>query len=174
VAALRQRGRSLSGWYPSGVGQYPTLVPDILIASDASRVWDEVGSVLAGSDFSVHAVPTGAQVRSAFLEVDPDLVILDQQVGSMGAFAICYDLRLEAGAGRAKPATVLVLLDRRADVFLARRCNADGWLLKPLDAVRLRRAVKALLAGGTYEDTSYLPHPVLVASASDTLGGNGK
>ena len=162
------------GWYPPGVGRYPTLVPDILIASDASWVWDEVGSVLAGPDITLHAVPTGAQVRAAFVEVDPDLVILDQQIGSMGAFAICYDLRLESGAGRAKPARVLILLDRRADVFLARRCNADGWLLKPLDPIRLRRAVKALLAGGTYQDTSYLPHPVLVPSASDTLAANGK
>jgi DNA-binding response OmpR family regulator len=149
-------------------------VPDILIASDASRVWDEVSSVLTGPETSVHAVATGAQVRNAFLEVDPDLVILDQQIGSMGAFAICYDLRLEAGAGRAKPAKVLVLLDRRADVFLARRCDADGWLLKPLDPIRLRRAVKAILAGGTYHDDSYLPQPVLVAPASDTLEGNGK
>ncbi len=76
--------------------------------------------------------------------------------------------------GRAKTAKVLILLDRRADVFLARRCQADGWLLKPLDPIRLRRAVKALLAGGTYQDSSYLPQPVLVPSASDTLGGNGK
>jgi DNA-binding response OmpR family regulator len=149
-------------------------VPDILIASDASWVWDEVGSVLAAPDTSVHAVSTGAQVRAAFVEVDPDLVILDQQIGSMGAFAICYDLRLEAGAGRAKPAKVLILLDRRADVYLARRCNADGWLLKPLDPIRLRRATKALLAGGIYQDTSYLPQPVLVPSASDTLEANGK
>src|SRR5580704_16799540 len=119
-----QRGRSLLGWYPPGVGRYPTLVPDILIASDASWVWDEVGSVLANTDTTVHAVSTGAQVRAAFVEVDPDLVILDQQVGSMGAFAICYDLRLESGAGRAKPARLLILLDRRADVFLARRRNA--------------------------------------------------
>jgi DNA-binding response OmpR family regulator len=149
-------------------------VPDILIASDASWVWDEIGSVLAGPDISVHAVATGAQVRSAFVEVDPDLVILDQQIGSMGAFAICYDLRLEAGAARAKPAKVLVLLDRRADVYLARRCQADGWILKPLDPIRLRRAVKALLAGGTYHDLSYAPEPVLASSASDTLGANGK
>jgi DNA-binding response OmpR family regulator len=149
-------------------------VPDILIASDASWVWDEVGSVLAAPDTSVHAVATGAQVRSAFLEVDPDLVILDQQIGSMGAFAVCYDLRLEAGADRAKPAKVLVLLDRRADVYLARRCQADGWILKPLDPIRLRRAVKALLAGGTYHDLTFAPEPVLAASASDTLGVNGK
>ena len=29
-----------------------------------------------------------------------------------------------------------MLLDRDADVFLARRSDADGWLVKPLDAFR--------------------------------------
>jgi two-component system nitrate/nitrite response regulator NarL len=45
---------------------------------------------------------------------------------------------------------VLMLLDRSADLFLARRSMADGWLVKPLDAFRLRRAAEALLAGGEY------------------------
>ena len=45
---------------------------------------------------------------------------------------------------------VLMLLDRRPDVFLARRSGAEGWLVKPLDPLRLRRAVTALLDGGTY------------------------
>ena len=38
------------------------------------------------------------------------------------------------------------------DVFLARRSNADGWLIKPLDAFRLRRAVAALLDGDMYTE----------------------
>jgi hypothetical protein len=47
-------------------------------------------------------------------------------------------------------------------VFLARRSGAEGWLVKPLDPIRLRRATAALLDGGTYEDDSYQPVPVLV------------
>jgi hypothetical protein len=43
-----------------------------------------------------------------------------------------------------------MLLDRIADVFLAQRSGAEGWLIKPLDSFRLRRAATALLAGGTY------------------------
>ena len=42
------------------------------------------------------------------------------------------------------------LLDRTADVFMARRSEAEAFLLKPLDAFRLRRASEALLAGGTF------------------------
>ena len=50
-----------------------------------------------------------------------------------------------------------MLLDRRPDVFLARRSEADGWLLKPLDAIRTRKAVTALLAGERYEDGTQAP-----------------
>jgi hypothetical protein len=45
-------------------------------------------------------------------------------------------------------------------VFLARRAQADGWVVKPLDAIRLRRAIRSLLEGGTYEDDSYRPTDV--------------
>jgi len=45
-----------------------------------------------------------------------------------------------------------MLLDRAADVFLARRSDADGWMIKPIDAFRLRKAATALLAGGTYHE----------------------
>ena len=40
-----------------------------------------------------------------------------------------------------------MLLDRQADVFLAKRSDADGWVVKPLDAFSLRRAATAILAG---------------------------
>ena len=33
-----------------------------------------------------------------------------------------------------------MLLDRRADVHLAKRSAADGWLIKPLDPLILQRA----------------------------------
>jgi hypothetical protein len=42
-----------------------------------------------------------------------------------------------------------MLLDRFADLHLARRSGAEGWLVKPLDSLRLRRAADALLGGGT-------------------------
>jgi hypothetical protein len=57
----------------------------------------------------------------------------------------------------------VILLDRRADVVLARRADVDGWLVKPLSPIKLRKAVTDLLAGRPYRDDSYLPSPVLVA-----------
>jgi hypothetical protein len=45
-----------------------------------------------------------------------------------------------------------MLLDRTADVHLARRSAVDGWLVKPLDPLRLSRAVTTVLAGGGYRE----------------------
>jgi DNA-binding response OmpR family regulator len=100
----------------------------------------------------------------------PDLVVLDLQIGNMGGMATSLDLRLEEGAGRLPHVPILMLLDRRPDVFLARRSEADGWLVKPLDPIRLRRAITALLEGGRYEDDSFRPPAVTVAArdAADT------
>jgi DNA-binding NarL/FixJ family response regulator len=101
-------------------------------------------------------------VREAANRKAPDVAILDMQIGTMGGIGVHFDIRLEIDAGRLEPFPTLLLLDRRADVFMARRSGVTGWLLKPLDPIRLRRATSALLAGGTYFDTSYLPVPVAV------------
>ena len=135
-------------------------MPDVVVAADAPWVVDEVRSVLSGPADTVRVVTAGELVLPAVAADKPDLVILDLQIGSMGAIAVCMDLRLEEGAGRLDHVPVLVLLDRRADVFLARRVEADGWLLKPLDPIRLRKAIRALLAGDTYEDPTRQPPTV--------------
>jgi len=131
-------------------------MPDVLIASDSPRVRDEVRSVLEPTD-TVREVARGVQVAPAVRERTPDLVVLDLQIGKMGGMATCQDLRLEAGAGRLAAVRVLMLIDRRADVFLARRSLADGWVVKPLEPLRLAKAVRAVLAGERYEDDSYQP-----------------
>jgi DNA-binding NarL/FixJ family response regulator len=149
-------------------------VPDVLVASDATWFHEEIRSVLADPTTTVRPVGSGVEVLPAMWDRLPDLVILDLQIGNMGGMATCLDIRLEEGAGRLDHVPVLMVLDRRADVFLARRSGAEGWLLKPLDAIRLRRAAAALIGGGTYYDDSYLPNPVVVAPRSDTISGIGK
>jgi len=138
-------------------------MPDVIVAADAPWVVEDVRSVLSGPTDTVRIVTAGGLVLPAVEADKPDLVILDLQIGSMGAIAVCMDLRLEEGAGRLDHIPVLVLLDRRADVFLARRVEADGWLIKPLDPIRLRKAIRALLAGDTYEDPTRRPPTVAVA-----------
>ena len=126
-------------------------MPNVLVATDADSILDAVDAALGGSH-SVFRVRKGADVAAAVAEVDPVVVLLDLQIGNMGGIAACLDLRLEERAGRIGPRRILILLDREADIFLARRAEADGWLVKPLDAFRLRRAVTTVLDVGTYTE----------------------
>jgi two-component system nitrate/nitrite response regulator NarL len=121
-------------------------VPEVLLASDADWIEDEVDAALSG-ELDVIRVRRGADVGPEVAKRSPALVILDLQIGNMGGMATCIHLHLEAGVGRLPSVPVLMLLDRDADVFLARRSEADGWMIKPLDAFRLRRATTVLLAG---------------------------
>jgi DNA-binding response OmpR family regulator len=135
-------------------------VPDVLIATDADSVYEDLWAVLGGPDTTVRWVREGADVRRSLSAKPADLAIVDMQIGAMGGIAVALDVRLEQDAGRLDACPVLLALDRRADVFLARRSGVAGWLIKPLDPIRIRRAVAAVLAGGTFEDTSNLPDPV--------------
>lgn len=126
------------------------VVPTVLLATDADWIHEEVEAALTASDTAVHRVRAGIDVLAACRQVEPDLVLLDLQIGNMGGMAACLAIRHEEEAGRLPPTDVMMLLDRAADVFLARRSDADGWLVKPLDAYRLRRATEALLSGGTW------------------------
>jgi len=148
-------------------------VPRILVASDAPSVRIEVLAVVDAPGNDVIQVASGPEVRASAVVEAPDLVIVDMQMGNMGAMAVCLDLRLEASYGALPHIPVLMLLDRRADVFLAKRSGAEGWVVKPLDPIRLRRAVTALLAKGEYHDDSFQPLSTYVGSGGAAFGSEG-
>ena len=133
----------------------------ILIVSDSESVLEELRSALEDDETEIRELCAGEDVRPAVEQDPPDLVITDLQVGNMGGMAICLDLHLEESGGRIPHVPIVILLDRRADVFLARRSASEGWLVKPLDAIRIRRAARAVLDGGTFHDESYRPLPLL-------------
>jgi DNA-binding response OmpR family regulator len=127
-------------------------VPRVLLATDADWIHQEIDAALADDDVEVLRIRNGVDVLPATHELAPDLVILDMQIGNMGGMAACMNLRLDESVDRLEHVPVLILLDRDVDAFLAARCEADGWLAKPLDPFRLLRAATELLAGGTYHE----------------------
>ncbi len=117
----------------------------VLLATDTDLLFDQVVAALGG-DHDVHRVTEGRRVAEVMSDVAPDIVILDLQIGNMGGMATSLLIKQEARAGRLPDAPVLLLLDREADEFLATQSDADGWITKPLDALRLRRAAQQLVA----------------------------
>lgn len=119
----------------------------MLLATDSDNIAAEVDATLANDDCQVLRVRAGEDVLPVVQARNPDLILLDLQIGNMGGVATCLAVRQEEGAGRLDGRPVGLLLDREADVFLAQQARADGWLIKPIDSLRLRRAAKRLLAG---------------------------
>ena len=103
------------------------------MASDAPSVRAEVAAIAGRPDITIREARSGPAVMAVVAESLPDLVVVDLQMGNMGGMAVCLELRLEASYGKLEHVPVLMLLDRRPDVFLARRSGAEGWVVKPLD-----------------------------------------
>lgn len=132
----------------------------LLVAADADHVIDDIVAALSGPDVSFTICRDGRAVTAAVQQRLPDLAILDLQSGSMGAMAVTMQLRLDESAGLLPHVHVLMLLDRRADVHLAKRSAAEGWLVKPLDPLSVKRAARQILS----------PPPAPVENAPDDQG----
>jgi len=140
----------------------------ILVATDADQVFDGIDAALADSSTQVARVTAGREVLAAVRSLAPVLVVLDLQIGNMGGVATCMGLRNEESFGRIDPQNVLILLDRSADVFIAGQAGADGWLIKPLNSLRVRKAVKQILSGGTYTEGEEASEEVLPVTAESS------
>ncbi len=121
----------------------------ILLATDSDALFEEVDAALASDDVSVIRVTAGADVVRVVEVKSPDLVLLDMQIGNQGGIATCIAIRQEEGFDRLAHRPVALLLDRAADIYIAGQSGAEGWLVKPIDSLRLRRLASALMAGQT-------------------------
>lgn len=126
----------------------------VLLATDAQWVVDEIVAALSGPETSFTVCRNGRDVTNVVLARTPDIAILDLQSGSMGGFAVAMNLRHDESSGAMPHIPVLMLLDRDADVFIARRSGANAWIVKPLDALSLNRGVALALESAVIDDES--------------------
>jgi DNA-binding response OmpR family regulator len=126
----------------------------ILVATDADFVLNDITAALGGPDVSFTVCRNGRDVTDVVKARTPDLAVLDLQVGSMGGMAVTMALRLDESSGALPHVRVLMLLDRAADIHLAKRCAADGYLVKPLNPLSLKRAARAILEPPVEETSS--------------------
>lgn len=112
----------------------------VLLVADASWVINEVRAALSLGEWDIVDVADPRTVTEMTKDQRPDAVIVDMQVGSMGGMAVIRGIRGEVDVAD-RPLTVL-LLDRSADRFLARRAGADACVRKPVNAAELRKALR--------------------------------
>ena len=122
---------------------------DVLLATDSDALFASIDAALASDETKVYRVRRGQDVLPVVEEKNPDLVILDLQIGNMGGVAACLAVRQEEGMDRLAKRPVALLLDKASDTYIAQQSRADGWLVKPLDPLRLRSLATTLLENGT-------------------------
>jgi DNA-binding response OmpR family regulator len=87
-----------------------------------------------GTPIRILEAPDGEHGVKIALRERPDAVVADEITSPAGAFSLARDLR---GQAEPYPGTIVILLDRRQDEWLARWSGADAWFVKPVDPFAL-------------------------------------
>ena len=123
-------------------------MPTLLLVADDVWVRNNVAAAVTEPNMTLETLddPEGiAEVLSRGLY---DAVLVDLQVANLGGMAITHLIRDAVAAGRVSRVPVIMLLDRSADAFLARRAGADAHLNKPITAQDLRTTLAAFQPAG--------------------------
>jgi DNA-binding response OmpR family regulator len=119
----------------------------IMVIADEPWTRNEVHAALTEPDYTLidHDDPT--TTNELLRTEQPDAVVIDLQVGSMGGMAIARELHQQAAMAEIDSVPVVLLLDRKADSFLAKRSGVAAWVTKPFTAHDIRTAVESAIAG---------------------------
>jgi DNA-binding response OmpR family regulator len=114
----------------------------LLLVTDALWVKNDVAAGLPPG-WSVQLADSRVAVAAA-AQHHPEAVVVDLQVGSMGGMAVVRALRDAMAMGDLPHLPLIMLLDREADRFLARRAGSDHCLVKPFTAQELRGVLESV------------------------------
>jgi DNA-binding response OmpR family regulator len=123
----------------------PAMASRIMVIADEAWSRNDVHAALTEPDFTLidHSDPGTA--REALLAENPVAVVIDLQIGNMGGMAIARELHQQAALNEEAEIPVILLLDRAADSFLAKRAGVAAWVTKPFTAHDIRTAVEHAL-----------------------------
>lgn len=124
---------------------FPTM--KVLLVADEPWIRNEALAALSDPGTIIREIADPRTVAKAVEEFEPDVVLIDLQVGSMGGMAVARTLREAEFLDEIPPVSIVLLLDRSADEFLAGRAAADGWVVKPFTPQQLRSAINSANAG---------------------------
>lgn len=120
---------------------------DVLLVADSAWVVNQVRAAIGGSH-NIVEITDPHEAEQAAITANAHVVLIDLQVGSMGGMALTRNIKGVALSGEAPDSPIVLLLDRRADVFLAKRSGADAWLIKPFTSQDLVATLASVVTVG--------------------------
>ncbi|AFZ12657.1 two component transcriptional regulator, winged helix family [Crinalium epipsammum PCC 9333] len=117
---------------------------DILIVEDEPEIARLIQLALEKEGFSSRISRDGITAMDAFLEQQPDLIILDLMLPGLDGLEVCARIRQKPGA---KDPYILMLTARGEEIdrVIGLSTGADDYLVKPFSPRELVARVRALL-----------------------------
>jgi len=138
-------------------------MPKFLVVADEAWARNEVHAAITEPDVTLIDHDDPATAAETAMDQEVDALIVDLQLKAMGGMAITRDVRSASGNREDRGIPVVMLLDRSADVFLARRAGAAAWVTKPFTSHEL----EAALATATASEAEAGDTPVDDTAADD-------
>ena len=108
----------------------------ILVADDSAIVCAAYQDMLDTMGHEVIVCRDGHQAVTAFLENEPDMVLLDVNMPVMNGIEACKEIR-KIPSGIAVPIVMISSLDEEDDVLRGMNAGADDYLVKPVKSTVL-------------------------------------
>ncbi len=104
-----------------------------------------------GSPLRFLEASNGEEGATVALRERPDAVVVDEIASRAGAFALARAVRGDPDPYRG---TIVIVLERRQDAWLARWSGADAWFVKPVDPFEVADRLLELVEGRTEKETA--------------------
>ena len=113
----------------------------ILIVDDDTNIAELISLYLTKECFETKIVEDGKEAIQAFIEFEPNLILLDLMLPGIDGYEVCKIIR--------KTSVVpIIILSAKGEVFdkvLGLELGADDYIIKPFDSKELVARVKAVL-----------------------------
>ena len=136
----------------------------ILVADDSILAQKSYEQMLEFLGYEVIMCSNGIEAVNAFMEQNPDLVILDVDMPAMNGFEACRKIRKTAD-GLNVPIIIVSAGDSEEDVVHGMNAGANDYLLKPVKESHLIAKLKTSLKFSMVhkDDLELVKHPVAFA-----------
>lgn len=115
---------------------------EIFIAEDDMDLCENLASICTGMGYDVRTFESGENIQDSCRSVDPDLVLLDNQLPGQTGLDVLNDIRKR---GKDYPVLMISGNGDRENILTALRSGADDYIVKPFDAQILIEKISLLL-----------------------------
>jgi len=116
-------------------------VAKILVVDDEPNIREVVGLYLGRDGHDVVSARDGEEALEVFRDVEPDLVVLDLMLPSLGGLEVCRRMR----EVRRVPLIMLTALGEEEERIVGLSLGADDYVVKPFSPRELAARVAAVL-----------------------------